>query len=154
MAKIKTQCHICGARSKSVEPLSICPNCGADLTSSEEIVQKQIHCQFRTTTFNGAPGWLYLTNLRLLWVKDKNTAAAGAAFGLVGALAAAAASGNNGKVGFSIPLEDIDSIEDDKIGLTKALRITTKSNGELGKLGISKRDEWRDAIQHAALAKA
>ncbi len=100
MKKIKTTCHICEGTFKTEAPLTVCPRCGADLANpAAEAVQKQVHCQFTSGSLGGATGWLYLTNLRLLWVKDDSAAAVGGALGgLVGALAASAI-GQNGKMG-------------------------------------------------------
>jgi ribosomal protein S27E len=143
MKKVKVTCHICGNVMKSEEALVACTKCGANLANPrEETVQKQVHCQYTTGTLGGWTGWLYLTNKRLVWIKDGNAVGGG----LVGALIDSAAGG--GKLGFSIPLEELVLAEESKIGLlAKAIAIKTKDGAE-GKLGISKRDEWLNALRH------
>jgi hypothetical protein len=92
---------------------------------------------------------LFLTNYRLFFIQDKNASGA-TAFGLAGALVqSAVTAGQSGAMSFCLPLNDIGTLSDDKAGLMKAMLLTSKSHGSVGKLVIAKRDEWRAIIGQA-----
>jgi len=156
MSKVKTQCPVCGFTARTDAPPPACPQCGADLVHPGiEVVLKKIHCGFATTKMNGTAGWLYLTNYRLFWIKAAGSGMGGALGGLAGALIENAVNaGKSGAMAFCLPLADIHSLTDDKAGLMKALLLTSRTYGTIGKLALSKRDEWRDAVGQAIMQYA
>jgi hypothetical protein len=155
MSKVKTQCHVCGFTTKADEPVAVCPQCGADLRNPVELVLKKVHDGFSTGgKFSAKPGMLYLTNLRLFWVMDKNGGVGAGAGGLLGvAVAAAVTAGKTGQMAFSLPLADIATVEDAKVGFGKGLQLVSRTNGPIGIISVGKQqDEWRDAIRSAVAA--
>jgi len=142
MKKIKTVCHVCEKMMKSEDSIAACTRCAANLANpTDEIVQKKAHCQSSVNALPGWTGWLYLTNKRLLWIKDTSTGIGAAIGGLVGELIESAVTAGKNKVGFSIPLDDIVSVEDGKFGLfAKAIIVNTKA-GVAHKLGV--KSDWK-----------
>jgi len=69
MAKIKTQCHLCGHTTKSETALVICPLCRTSQYDRREIEIKRTAAKMITGTMKGWNGGLFLTNYRLFYYK-------------------------------------------------------------------------------------
>jgi len=98
-----------------------------------------------------APGWdafIYLTNKRLIILPTKLEG-----LGLTGMVTAAVYNKITSEHGLiSLPFENMKAVKDGKFGLlVKALIIDT-TDGELVKIKVSKRDEWKAAITKAISA--
>ena len=147
--KIKTTCHICTQVIKAEEAPSSCTRCGANLVNTaEETVTKQSQGQYSKGKLGGEMGYFYLTNKRLVWIRNGTTGTGALVGGLVGALVETAvnkAAGGN-KLGFSLDLTNIKSVEDGKFGLlVKAIIINTK-DGESYKIGPKKLADWKETL--------
>ena len=112
MKKIKTQCHICQHITKSETAPEFCPKCETSLANpSEETIRKVTHCSLNKGVFGGGLGTLFLTNRRVLWIKDDANAMTYGG-GLVGGLIAGAvnAKSSGNKHGFAIPLVNLEVV--------------------------------------------
>jgi len=94
-------------------------------------------------------GRLYLTSLRLLWIRDlaEGAGTAYALGGLIGFLAHRAV--NNGSLNRMILNVKLQNIQSIRMGAGRGLAIASRS-GALSTVIVRKRDEWAAAIQQAA----
>ena len=120
---IRTECcHLCNSdfrlkKDKSLPP--VCPVCGTDLTNpGSESIQDVIRCEHIKGALGIGTGNLFITNLRIFWlreVEEHNAFAELVAKGL-----------NKGQV--SIYLDDIDRLEDCRKLLRRGVTVHTKSS--------------------------
>ena len=153
MAKIKTTCHICSYVTKSEGTPASCEKCHTSLTDPEveKLIKFEYNIEYSSKVKGGGKSaHLYLTNKRLLWIAIREVPGANM-FGLIGGLVNVIFSST--KWGGAIPLEDIESFEDGKMGLlSKAFIVNTKS-GTVAKFNASPIDEWKNAIMEAKTDK-
>jgi hypothetical protein len=92
-------------------------------------------------------GQLYMTNKRLLYIKDPGSGVVLSMFGLIGALILRSMLSKNNNVEFSIPLTELQYVKDAKVGLFgKALAISGR-DGTVHTLKIrGQQDEWKEAF--------
>ena len=151
MKKVKTKCHLCNDVTKSEEAPELCPSCGTSITEQNENVVKSSRAQFVTgKVYGGWDGVLYLTNERLFFYKISKIGGGvgGALGGAVGGLIEGAinASKRSEAIAFSLPFNEITSVEIKKRGLLgKDLFINT-TTGESHKIQAPKVAEWEAAI--------
>ena len=140
-----TVCHICDYQNNQT---TFCERCGSNLSNSNEetIVLKASPSATYATADKMSSlrvnGFIYLTNKRLLIIPAKMSG-----FGLTSALTATVYNKMTTASGIiSIPFEQMKLVRDGKFGLlVKALIIET-TNGELVKMTLPKRNEWKDTI--------
>ena len=151
MAKMSVTCPICGFTAKTDEPIPACPQCGANLMQpSGEIVLDKVHGSYSTGHIGGTAGWLFLTNMRLFFIKDAANSTGYAVGGLIGMAVQGAINKNKtDRMDVCLALGDIAPLEDTKVALMKALQLSSKTQGFICNLVIPKRDEWRDKINSA-----
>lgn len=151
MSKIKTTCPICGYEAKTDQPIQSCPQCTANLMQTGvEITLWSSPCSFAGLKGSAQAGNLFLTNYRLFWIKSANSGVGAAAGGLLGALAEAAVThGKSGNMTFCLPLNEIGPLTETKVMLMKALLLTSRTQGDVGRLILKKRDDLRAAIDQA-----
>ena len=144
---------------KTEEPPQVCQFCGTDLMHpGMEVTLKRVAAGFISATGRKAnrTGTLYLTNTRLFFLSDAGQTTAYAIGGLIGVAIAAGVAKAQGTINalvFSIPLEDIHTLEDSKVALAKTITIITYGGGEIGKVAPPRRDEWTAAIMGAKQAR-
>ncbi|MCL2195716.1 MAG: hypothetical protein FWB76_07185 [Oscillospiraceae bacterium] len=153
--KIKVSCHVCACTNKVEVAPEFCPSCKTNLVAPVE----SLRLRAENTTFGNAEkfkvgaigaqqGDLLLTSHRLIGLKEKVGAAsvAGAVGGLVGGLLEAALAGKY-EFEFEIPLTNVVAVEEDKIGLFKALVVRTV-DGQAYKMKVPKRekDQWAQLL--------
>lgn len=155
MAKDKIKCHICGKKMRTDVIPANCVQCQADLLHPEnELLQNTTWSLYYEKSVNGfAPqGILYLTNKRLFFTKMSKTANTISMIG--GALGVLIATLINIKGGdylvFDIPLDNITTVEEVKIKMTKIISIHTKDGKEYKIGGMRKRQEWINTIKGLA----
>ena len=145
-------CHICGYQNEIPDGQAcLCALCGTDLATPKlEITLLE---DTRSATFAtadnmktlGMEAHIYLTDKRLIIIPTKLQG-----LGLTGLLTAVVC--NNMASGlslFSIPYENMKSVRDGKFGLLVKALIVDTTDGELVKIKVSKRDEWKEAITKA-----
>lgn len=148
MAKAKTECPVCGCVIKGDTPPELCPRCETNLTLRDEVVRLSSKSSAYAIGEKGRKnGAVYLTTKRLFAIQDPNTGIGQAADDLIGNAIEGAATGNKGTLAFSIPLDEIASVEEAKLGLLgKALAVSTR-DGKVYKLSVKDRDTWRTNIE-------
>ena len=134
-SKKREFCHLCGRdiplkKNESMPP--ICPVCNTDLQNPAEKVQNVINCIYQKGALGSGEGQLYITNTRVFWIKgavDSNEldSGGGMAASVFAGIAAKGLSKGSDKVSLSIPLDDIDRVEDYKKMLSKGVTLCTKS---------------------------
>lgn len=147
------KCPICNYADKnSSEELSCCPRCGTDFSAT--VMEKKLMEAPGTYTtedkqFFGKMSTnasIYLTDQRLLAIPTKLEG-----FNLTTALTATIINKMTNKYGvISIPLEQIKAVRDGKFGLLQKAIIIDTTNGELLKITVPKRKEWKEAIINIA----
>jgi len=144
---------------KTEDPPLVCQFCGTDLMHpGMEVMLKKAAAGFISATDRKAnrTGTLYLTNTRLFFLRDAGEMTAYAIGGVIGMAIAAGVAKAQGTINalvFSIPLEDIHTLEDSKVALTKTITIITYGGGEIGKVTPARRDDWKAAIMGAKQAR-
>jgi len=103
--------------------------------------------KFTVGALGGQNGDLLLTSHRLIAIRDKGNVGE-AVGGLVGGLIAAAIA-DKYEFLFEIPLANIIGVEDDKIGLYKAILVRT-NDGQAYKIKVPKREkeQWVQLLTH------
>jgi len=128
-----------------------CQVCGTNLSNpSEETLLKKAEkeCSYSPASKKVAmnEGDLYLTNLRLICLDATGGHGTGT---LIWAASQTLAKAVLGGKGFSVPLDDVTSIEPAKFGLiTKAFAVMLK-DGTGVKVNPKPLDEWIEAIEKA-----
>ncbi|MCL2531810.1 MAG: hypothetical protein FWE40_06605 [Oscillospiraceae bacterium] len=151
MAKIKVNCHVCASKSKVEVAPEFCPCCGTNIVALVETLCLRVDStmfgnveKFKVGALGAQNGDLLLTTHRLIALKEKVTAAgvAGAMGGLVGGIIAAAVDGKY-EFEFEIPRANIVAVNEDKIGLFKAIVVHT-NDGQSYKMKVPKREipQW------------
>ncbi|MCL2446904.1 MAG: hypothetical protein FWD06_09095 [Oscillospiraceae bacterium] len=151
MAKIKVNCHVCASTSKVEVAPEFCPCCGTNIVAPVETLCLRVDNtmfgnveKFKVGAIGAQNGDLLLTTHRLIALKEKVSAAgvAGALGGVVGGLVAAAVAGKY-EFEFEIPRANVVAVDEDKIGLFKAIVVRT-SDGQAYKMKVPKRekDQW------------
>lgn len=142
------KCHIC---SYPNEQASFCALCGTDLanpnteTKHLESIHGALYSTVEKTMVAGWDAFIYLTNKRLIIVPAKLKGS-----GLDGMLAAAIYNKMTSKAGvISIPFEHIKAVRDGKMGLLFKAIVVDTTDGEVVKIKVSKRDEWKAALASA-----
>jgi len=154
-------CHIC--ENPITNPES-CPLCATNLAEpNEKLIKSSIHVSYGPASKKGMAtslGNLFLTNKRLLWfdtIKDDDSITYELAeeYGLIGhALGSLVDKLTVNLIrdnSFSLPLDNIDSIEIGKFVFSKAL-VIHMNDGEGIKLDPKPLAEWIEAIQNAKVS--
>jgi hypothetical protein len=133
MAKIKTECPICGTVTKTAAAPTMCARCGADLTRPG--VEAVVYTARCNCVPNGQramrAGNLFVTNYRFFWLENATTGI-GAMGGLVGVLVESAVkSMQMPGMAFCLALNDIGELTDARFGVRKTLQVTA----QLGRCG-------------------
>lgn len=147
MKQAKVICPICAYREKSPdETLTHCPRCNTDLTGSDPEQKVREAPGTYTAGKMGTNASIYLTDRRLLVVPEKLEG-----FNLTSVLTAAVVNKMTSKYGVvSVPLEQIWSVEEGKMGLLQKILIVVTADGEKIVLTLPKLKEWKEAIVNAA----
>lgn len=129
-----------------------CPRCGAELTEGnkeKKLMEAQGTYTSEDKQFFGKMSTnvtVYLSDRRLVVIPEKMEG-----FNLTTALTAAVVNKMTNKYGIvSLPLEEIKAVRDGKFGLFVKALVVDASNGELLKLTLPKRKEWKEALIGAA----
>jgi len=151
MAKLKFTCHICDHKSKSEEEIRECLRCGADMVNTgAEYVEKKSYGPMISKALpkESGQGYFFLTNKRLIFIKDSNTGTGAMMGGLIGAAIEAGinkAQGGN-KLGCSIDRGDIQSATECKVALlSKGIELTTR-DGNSYKVKMRSWKEWKETL--------
>ncbi|MCL1822891.1 MAG: hypothetical protein FWG44_01690 [Oscillospiraceae bacterium] len=155
MKKIKIQCPVCSITLKFEQIPNFCVNCNMDWhNQNEELRAIFSNCSFLPEGRRPLSGSLRITNKRLLFIKEDSGGVI-VGLGVIGWLfASLIAHGlnkraeKNKKTGFSIPLEDITSMEKADEKKNKGLIIATRDRAEYKVKAAFKReyDTIREAI--------
>lgn len=139
-------CQNCGKELN--EGAKFCDGCGSKLgeitpsnsqdDSEEKIIMKGL-CSHMKSALNSENGKAMLTNKRFVFFK--HSFAEKMLAGVFTDLTA-------GKIDFEIPISNIESMEDGRMGIYTNTVITTKS-GEKFSFKFTKAEEWKIAIQNA-----
>ncbi len=146
-----TKCPICGFDNRQTEPGQSCALCAADFREPErkllETLKKGSYATADKVTAIRMEASIYLTDRRVIVIPLKLSG-----YGLTGVLTAAAYNKMTSKNGvISLPLTQVTDVRDGKFGFVKALILDTR-DGDLLKIAVPGRDEWRDAIERARTA--
>lgn len=132
-------CSNCGTRVQSEVQSSEVQKSESNLNQPEKVLMQGL-CNRVKSKIHVQNGKAMLTNHRFIYLK--HSFAKILAIGVFVNL-------TSGNIDFDIPLSDIESIEDGRQGISKTIKINTKS-GEKYNFYFTKREEWKIAIQSAA----
>ena len=119
---------------------AVCPACNADLLKpGSEIVRDTIECEHLKGALGLGSGELFITNKRIFWIARKEPEGGNVLVALI-------TSKKADKVPVTVPLEEMDKIEDCKKGLRKGVALHTKS-GESYNFFCSKPQELKDLLE-------
>ena len=146
------KCHICDHQNEIPDGQSpFCVRCGTDLTEPKvetKLMEDTKSARFATVDKMSSPGveaFIYLTDKRLIAIPAKLQG-----FGLTGMVTAAVYNKMTSDQGLiSIPFENMKTVRDGKFGLLVKALIVDTTDGELLKMGLSNRNEWKEAITKA-----
>ncbi len=141
------QCHICGKANE--EQAQACARCAADLSNpaAETLLRVEKSASYAMADKMSALrqyAAVLLTDKRLIVIPAKLSGA-----GLAGVITAAIVNKMTSKDGvLSLPFSEISAVRDGKFGLlVKAFIVDIKGGeGELVKLTMPKREEWKQEI--------
>ncbi len=143
-------CHICGHENSEAADCAVCGANLAEPGSERVVLAAPLRATFATAdkisaVAVNASAWL--TDKRLVLVPLKLSGR-----GLTGMLTAAVVNKMTSKNGVvSLPLDCVTAVRDGRFGLlVQALLIDTR-DGELVKMTVPKRKEWKTAILSAAV---
>ena len=142
------ECPICIFENENVDRCEICDSDLANPQSEVKVLECVDNALYSLVDNTMSPGWddfVYLINKRLLIFPATLKGS-----GIEGRLTAAAYNKMVSKNGvISIPFEDIKSIRDGKMGLLMKALIIDTTCGNLVKIKVGKRDEWKKALEKA-----
>ena len=146
------KCHICHSVNEITSgQTAFCGLCETDLASPQKetkLLEDIDNAQYSVADKTTSPGWeafVYLTNQRLIVVPAKLKGS-----GLEGMLTAAVYNRMTKKSGvISIPFANIKAVRDGKMGLLMKALIVDTTDGELVKIKVSGRSEWKEALTKA-----
>ncbi|MDR3270312.1 MAG: hypothetical protein LBT32_02190 [Peptococcaceae bacterium] len=153
------KCHICNYENESADgQATLCVACGAELADpkSETKLMEAITSATCATSDQlrdvRKECSIYLTDRRLI-VIPADVQFTG--LNLTGILAAKAAQALHNKMTsnfgvISIPVKNIKTVRDGKFGLLVKAIIVETTGGEMVKITVPKRDEWKSALANAA----